>query len=88
MGIPFTVILGIGWRAALAVLFRGMLGRNRDAILPTAAFWIGLLAIPHSQVVFPLQMPGFALPVCSILAWVWLSRFQLDQRLAYSPDKS
>ena len=67
MGIPFTVVLGIGWLAALAVLFRGMLGRNRDAILPTAAFWIGLLAIPHSQVVFPLQMPGFALPVCSIL---------------------
>lgn len=67
MGIPFTLVLGIGWLAAFVVLFRGMLGRNRDAILPTAAFWIGLLAILHSQVDFPLQIPGFALAVCPIL---------------------
>ncbi|WP_167771359.1 O-antigen ligase family protein [Bradyrhizobium niftali] len=67
MGIPFALFLGIGWLVSLVVLVRGMLGRNRDAILPTAAFWIGLLAILHSQVDFPLQVPGFALAICPIL---------------------
>lgn len=67
MGIPFAFCLGIGWFACLVVLFRGMLRRKRDAILPTAAFWIGLLVILHSQLDFPLQISGFALAVCPIL---------------------
>lgn len=67
MGIPFTVIVALGWCAILCELGHGMLTRKRDAILPTAAFWIGLLAIIHSQVDFPLQIPGFSLAVCPVL---------------------
>ena len=45
MGIPFTGALRVGWLTVLVVLVRGMVGRKRDAILPTTAFWIGLLAL-------------------------------------------
>lgn len=67
MGIPFTLLLGGCWLAIFLVLARGMLVRNRDAVLPTAAFWIGVLAIGHSQIDFPLQIPGFSLAICPIL---------------------
>lgn len=67
MGIPFTAIVVIAWLAVFAVLGRGMIARKRDALMPTAAFWIGLLAIVHSQVDFPLQIPGFALAVCPLI---------------------
>ncbi|MBR1171008.1 O-antigen ligase family protein [Bradyrhizobium liaoningense] len=88
MGIPFTVVVGMGWLAALVVLFRGMLGRNRDAILPTAAFWIGLLTILHSQVDFPLQIPGFALAVCPILGMGMAQAFSSKARvLTHIPNR-
>jgi O-antigen ligase len=45
MGIAFAVVLGIGWLAVLVLLFRGMLGHNRDAILPTA---VGLASWRYS----------------------------------------
>jgi hypothetical protein len=89
MGIPFVLFLGIGWLASLIVLFRGMLGRNRDAILPTAAFWIGLLAILHSQVDFPLQVSGFALAVCPILGMGMAQSFSSRAKvLTYPSNKS
>lgn len=67
MGIPFATVIAAGWLAVLCVLGRGMLTRKRDVILPTAAFWIGLLALVHSQLDFPLQIPGFTLAVCPLL---------------------
>jgi O-antigen ligase len=89
MGIPFALLLGIGWLASLVVLFRGMSGRNRDAILPTAAFWIGLLVILHSQVDFPLQVPGFALAVCPILGMGMAQSFSSRAKaLTYPSNKS
>jgi O-antigen ligase len=80
MGLPFTLIVGIGWVAMLALLGRGMLGRNRDAILPTSAFWIGVLAIVHSQVDFPLQIPGFALAIGPILGMGMAQTFSAKGR--------
>jgi hypothetical protein len=89
MGIPFALLLGIGWLASLVVLFRGMLGRNRDAILPTAAFWIGLLVILHSQVDFPLQVPGFALAVCPLLGMGMAQSFSSKAKvLTYPSNRS
>ncbi|MBH5369011.1 O-antigen ligase family protein [Bradyrhizobium glycinis] len=88
MGIPFTAILATGWFACLTVLFLGMLGRNRDTILPTSAFWIGLLAILHSQVDFPLQIPGFALAVYPILGMGMAQSFSSrDNRLTHISDR-
>ncbi|MGY8679158.1 O-antigen ligase family protein [Bradyrhizobium sp. UFLA05-153] len=67
MGIPFALAVATGWLVIFGLLGKGMVSRNRDAILPTAAFWIGLLAVVHSQVDFPLQVPGFSLAICPIL---------------------
>ena len=67
MGAPFTAMVSAAWIAVLVVLGRGMLSRKRDAILPTVAFWTGLLAITHSQVDFPLQIPGLSLAVCPLV---------------------
>jgi hypothetical protein len=60
MGIPFTILLGAAWLAIFLILGRGMLRRRRNAIFSISAFWIGLLAILHSQVDFPLQIPGLS----------------------------
>ena len=67
MGIPFTTLLVAGWLLILVVLSRGMLSRKRDEILPLAAFWIGLLAVVHSQIDFSLQIPGFSIGVCALV---------------------
>ncbi|MGY3499915.1 O-antigen ligase family protein [Bradyrhizobium sp. USDA 4471] len=89
MGIPFAFLSGIGWLASLVVLFRGMLGRNRDVVLPTAAFWISLLAVLHSQLDFPLQVPGFALAVCPILGMGMAQSFSSRTKvLTYPPNQS
>ncbi|WBL80302.1 O-antigen ligase family protein [Bradyrhizobium xenonodulans] len=81
MGIPFAVVVAIGWASVLLVLGLGMLRRDRDAALPTAAFWIGLLAIVHSQVDFPLQIPGFSLAVCPILGMGMAQSFSSRSKL-------
>jgi O-antigen ligase len=67
MGIPFTIFLAAVWLFAFSVLCWGMLTRKRDEILPTVAFWIGLLAIVHSQIDFSLQIPGFSIAICALV---------------------
>ena len=67
MGVPFTVLVTTGWLLVLIVLAKGMLRRERDNILPLAAFWIGLIAVFHSQIDFSLQIPGFSIPVCTLV---------------------
>ncbi|QPF90284.1 O-antigen ligase family protein [Bradyrhizobium commune] len=85
MGIPFAAVLVTTWGAILLVLARGMLSRNRDATLPTAAFWIGLLAVAHSQLDFPLQIPGFSLAICPILGMGMSQSFSnKSKQLTYS----
>jgi O-antigen ligase len=67
MGIPFTVLVIAGWLMVFIVLCRGMLARKRDEVLPLAAFWIGLLAVIHSQIDFSLQIPGFSIAICTLI---------------------
>jgi O-antigen ligase len=67
MGIPFTVLVVVAWLIIFVVLDRGMLTRKRHAILPMAAFWIGLLAVLHSQIDFSLQIPGFSIAICPLI---------------------
>jgi O-Antigen ligase len=67
MGIPFMVLVAAGWLLIFIVLGRGMLARERDEILPLAAFWIGLVAVLHSQIDFSLQIPGFSIPICTLV---------------------
>jgi hypothetical protein len=44
-----------------------MLARKRDEVLPLPAFWIGLLAVIHSQIGFSLQIPGFSIAICTLI---------------------
>jgi hypothetical protein len=67
MGIPFTVLVIAGWLMVFIVLCRGMLARKRDEVLPLTAFWIGLLAVIHSQIDFSLQIPGFSIAICTLI---------------------
>jgi O-antigen ligase len=67
MGIPFTILMAAGWLLIFVVLGKGMVGRERDEILPIAAFWIGLLAVVHSQIDFSMEIPGFSVPVCALV---------------------
>ncbi|MDH2356826.1 O-antigen ligase family protein [Bradyrhizobium sp. SSUT112] len=67
MGIPFALLIIVGWLLLLIVMGRGILVRKRDEILPLAAFWISVLALLHSQIDFSLQIPGFAVPICAIV---------------------
>lgn len=67
MGILFTLMLVAGWVTVFVVLSRGMLVRKQDDILPLAAFWIGLLAVIHSQIDFSMQVPGLSIVVCTLI---------------------
>lgn len=67
MGIPFTILVAAGWLTIFVLLGRGMVTRKRDEILPMTAFWIGLLAIAHSQIDFSLQIPGFSITICALV---------------------
>jgi O-Antigen ligase len=67
MGIPFTILIVVGWLAIFLLIGRGMVDRKRDQVLPIVAFWAGLLAVVHSQIDFSLQIPGFSLAICPLL---------------------
>ena len=66
MGIPFTILVVGAWLLVFAILWRGILTRKRDEILPLAAFWVAILGVLHSQVDFSLQVPGFSIVVFAL----------------------
>ena len=80
MGIPFTILLGVAWIAVFFVLGRGILIRKRDEILPLAAFWLGLLAIGHSQLDFPSKFLAFRWPFALWWEWGWRNPFQAGEK--------
>jgi O-antigen ligase len=62
MGIPFSILIGLGWIAILAVLIRGVLARGpSESIVPLSAFSVALIGLMHSMVDFTFQIPGFAI---------------------------
>jgi O-antigen ligase len=64
MGIPFTMLVVV---LVFVILWRGILTRKRDEILPLAAFWAAILGVLHSQVDFSLQVPGFSIVVFALV---------------------
>jgi O-antigen ligase len=67
LGLPLAVLIGAAWLAAFAVLARGIMIRQRDRIVPIAAFCVAALANLHSAIDFPLQIPGYAIVVFALL---------------------
>jgi len=67
MGLPFGVVVIIGWSLMLYLLANGMSRRKRDQILPMTAFWIGMLAMTHSLIDFSLQIPAVSIIVLGLI---------------------
>ena len=67
LGLPLTGLIALAWAGVLVLLGRGFVIRRRDRILPLAALSAGLIAVVHSCVDFPLQIPGYAIPVFGLL---------------------
>lgn len=67
MGIPFGIVVVAAWGLVLTILWRGILTRKRDEILPLAAFWTATAGVLHSLIDFSLQVPGFSIVVFALL---------------------
>jgi O-antigen ligase len=61
LGLPMAALIVVGWLVVLAVLIHGARTRRRDVVVPVAALSIALLALVHSAIDFPLQIPGYAI---------------------------
>jgi O-antigen ligase len=66
VGLPLAGLVVVAWLVALAVLIHGIRVRRRDLVLPVAAFAVSVLALLHSLVDFPLQIPGYAIVVLAL----------------------
>jgi O-antigen ligase len=67
LGLPFALVVVIAWFVGLAVLVRGVWTRQRDVVIPIAAFCIAVLALTHSLIDFSLQIPGYSIVVFALL---------------------
>lgn len=61
LGLPFSILIGLGWIVILAVLIRGVLARSAESIVPLAALSVALIGLAHSMIDFTFQIPGFAI---------------------------
>jgi O-antigen ligase len=67
VGLPLASAVCIGWLVAASVLLYGIRVRNRDVIIPLAAFSVSIIANLHSWVDFSLQIPGYAIVVFALV---------------------
>ncbi|QQO13558.1 O-antigen ligase family protein [Bradyrhizobium diazoefficiens] len=67
LGIPFAVLLALGWIAMIAWLVRGVLTRRRGVGCPAAALGVMVAATLHTMVDFPLQIPAFSIAVFAMV---------------------
>ncbi len=67
MGLPLTLLIGLGWILVFAILIRGVFVRRRDAIIPLAGAAVAAISFLHSWVDFPLQIAGYAIGAMAII---------------------
>lgn len=67
MGLPVSLFVAAAWAGALAILTKGVLTRQRDAILPLSAAAVALIGLAHSSVDFSLQIPGYAIVAMGVI---------------------
>jgi O-antigen ligase len=67
MGLPLTLLVGIGWASVIVILIRGILIRRRDSKIPLAGATIALISLVHSTIDFPLQISGYAIVAMAII---------------------
>ncbi|CCD92772.1 putative O-antigen polymerase [Bradyrhizobium sp. ORS 375] len=67
MGLPLAVVVCVAWGVVLVLLARGAVTRRTGGIFPIAGLICGGMAVLHSLVDFSLQIPGFAIPVLTLM---------------------
>jgi O-antigen ligase len=67
MGLPIAALVSAAWLVIFAVLIRGALVRRRGVIIPVMALAVATLAVLHSLIDFPLQIPGYAMVAFSLI---------------------
>jgi hypothetical protein len=67
LGVPLAALIVLAWIFVLAMLLYGLTHRQRDRILPVAAFAVAVLALLHSSIDFSLQIPGYAIPLFALV---------------------
>lgn len=67
VGLPLAGAVCIGWLVAITTLVYGIRVRNRDVIIPLAAFSVSIIANLHSWIDFSLQIPGYAIGVFALV---------------------
>jgi O-antigen ligase len=66
-GLPLASAVCLGWIVMFVVLFRGILTRRRDTIVPLAAFSAATIAVLHSCIDFSLQITGYAVVIFALM---------------------
>ena len=66
-GVPLALIVSMAWIVVLALLLSGALRRRNGAIYPIAGLVTAAMALGHSMIDFPLQVPGLAIPVLALV---------------------
>ncbi len=67
IGVPIAALVVIVWIVIFAALVRGTLVRQRGLITPVAALAVAALAVLHSLIDFPLQIPGYSIVALSLI---------------------
>ncbi|MGJ5206496.1 O-antigen ligase family protein [Bradyrhizobium sp. HKCCYLR20261] len=67
LGLPLAGMISVAWIVVFVLLGRGAVERRSGAIFPIAGLVCGGMAVLHSLVDFSLQIPGFAVPVLSLV---------------------
>ena len=79
MGVPFAVLVTLGWILIFTVLIHGVRVRRRDLLIPVSALAVAILAILHSLVDFSLQIPGYAIPALALVGAGLAQSFATDR---------
>lgn len=66
MGVPVASAVVLGWLVMFGIMFRGILKRRRDIIIPLAAVGTSAIAVLHSCVDFSLQITGYAVVIFAL----------------------
>jgi O-antigen ligase len=67
VGLPLAGTVYVAWVIIFCVLVHGIRSRQRDMIIPLAAFSVSIIANLHSFIDFSLQIPGYAIVVFALV---------------------
>jgi hypothetical protein len=78
MGVPIAALVILAWAVVFGVLVHGIMVRRRDQVVPAAALTVALLAVLHSLIDFPLQIPGYSIVALALVGAGLAQSFRSD----------